>query len=52
MNSSSNAVTPSAASYVLTDKDETFAYEQEWRQRFTGNALAVLRPASTQEVAG
>ena len=40
------------SSHVLTDKDETFAYEQEWRQRFTGNALAVLRPASTQEVAG
>ncbi|MBY0569709.1 MAG: FAD-binding oxidoreductase [Burkholderiaceae bacterium] len=39
------------ASYVLTDKEDTFAYEQEWRQRLRGNALAVLRPASTQEVA-
>jgi FAD/FMN-containing dehydrogenase len=35
---------------VLTDGDLT-AYEQDWRRRWRGRALAVVRPASTAEVA-
>lgn len=38
------------ASHVLTDGDLT-AWEQDWRKRSRGKALAVVRPASTQEVA-
>jgi FAD/FMN-containing dehydrogenase len=36
--------------HVLTDGDLT-AYEQDWRKRERGRALAVARPASTAEVA-
>lgn len=36
--------------HVLTDGDLT-AWEQDWRKRARGRALAVVRPASTQEVA-
>lgn len=36
--------------HVLTDGDLS-AYEQDWRKREKGKALAVVRPASTQEVA-
>lgn len=36
--------------HVLTDGDLT-AYERDWRGRMQGKALAVVRPASTQEVA-
>lgn len=36
--------------HVLTDGDLS-AYEQDWRKRLHGKALAVVRPASTQEVA-
>ena len=36
--------------HVLTDGDLT-AYEQDWRQRACGRALAVVRPGSTDEVA-
>ena len=36
--------------HVLTDGDLS-AYEQDWRKRTHGKALAVVRPASTQEVA-
>jgi len=36
--------------HVLTDGNLT-AWEQDWRQRSHGKALAVLRPASTDEVA-
>ena len=36
--------------HVLTDGDLT-AYEQDWRRRVHGKALAVVRPASTAEVA-
>ncbi|MEG0921286.1 MAG: FAD-binding oxidoreductase [Comamonas sp.] len=36
--------------HVLTDGDLT-AYEQDWRRRNHGKALAVVRPASTDEVA-
>jgi len=38
------------AAHVLTDGDLS-AYEQDWRQRARGKALAVVRPASTAEVA-
>lgn len=37
-------------SHVLTDGDLS-AYEQDWRKRVHGKALAVVRPASTAEVA-
>ena len=36
--------------HVLTDGDLS-AYEQDWRKRVHGKALAVVRPATTQEVA-
>ena len=35
---------------VLVDGDLT-AWEQDWRKRWRGKALAVVRPASTSEVA-
>ena len=38
------------AAHVLTDGDLA-AYELDWRKRFRGQALAVVRPASTNEVA-
>ncbi|TFZ00241.1 FAD-binding oxidoreductase [Ramlibacter humi] len=38
------------APHVLTEGDLS-AYEQDWRKRVHGKALAVVRPASTQEVA-
>jgi FAD/FMN-containing dehydrogenase len=38
------------APHVLTDGDLT-AWEQDWRRRARGKALAVVRPASTAEVA-
>ena len=38
------------AAHVLTEGDLT-AYEQDWRLRARGRALAVVRPASTDEVA-
>jgi FAD/FMN-containing dehydrogenase len=38
------------AAQVLTDGDLT-AYELDWRKRYRGRALAVVRPASTAEVA-
>jgi len=38
------------AAHVLTEGDLS-AYEQDWRKRSHGKALAVVRPASTQEVA-
>ena len=37
--------------HVLTDGDLT-AYEQDWRRRVHGKALAVVRPASAAESAG
>lgn len=36
--------------HVLTDGDLS-AWEQDWRRRVRGKALAVVRPANTQEVA-
>ena len=38
------------AAHVFTDGDLT-AWEQDWRKRVRGKALAVVRPASTDEVA-
>jgi FAD/FMN-containing dehydrogenase len=38
------------ASHVLSDGDLS-AYELDWRKRWHGKALAVVRPASTAEVA-
>ena len=38
------------AANVLTDGDLS-AYEVDWRQRYRGHAFAVVRPASTAEVA-
>jgi FAD/FMN-containing dehydrogenase len=38
------------AANVLTEGDLS-AWEQDWRKRMRGKALAVVRPASTQEVA-
>ena len=38
------------AAHVFTDGDLS-AWEQDWRQRASGKALAVVRPASTNEVA-
>ncbi len=37
--------------HVLTADGDTAAYLTEWRKLFTGRALAVLRPGSTDEVA-
>ncbi len=39
-------------SYVLTASHDTASYLTDQRGRFTGKALAVLRPVSTDEVAG
>ncbi|WP_396270609.1 FAD-binding oxidoreductase [Ideonella sp.] len=38
------------ASHVLTDQDLS-AWEWDWRKRYRGRALAVVRPANTLEVA-
>ncbi len=38
------------ASHVIVDGDRS-AYELDWRKRFRGRALAVVRPGSTAEVA-
>ncbi len=44
-------VTAIGAQYVLTDATSRASFELEQRGRYTGLALAVLRPANTQEVA-
>ena len=36
---------------VLTDPADKAPYLTDWRHRYTGDALAVLRPGSTEEVA-
>jgi FAD/FMN-containing dehydrogenase len=36
---------------VLTDPDDLIPYNADWRGRYQGNALAVVRPGSTAEVA-
>ncbi|MES2050210.1 MAG: FAD-binding oxidoreductase [Pseudomonadota bacterium] len=37
--------------YVLTDEIDTLPFVTDWRQRSVGKALAVLKPASSHEVA-
>lgn len=37
--------------YILTESADTAAYLTDWRRRFTGKALAVIKPGSTEEVA-
>jgi FAD/FMN-containing dehydrogenase len=38
--------------HVLTpDQTDLSSYEQDWRKRIRGKALAVVRPANTQQVA-
>jgi len=39
------------ANYVITDNADMASYLTDWRQRFTGKALAVVKPGSTEEVA-
>ena len=39
------------AAFVLTDGADTAAHLTDWRRRYTGTALAVIKPASTDEVA-
>ena len=39
------------ASYVLTDDADIAPYVTDWRGRFTGSALAVVKPKDTEEVA-
>lgn len=39
------------ASHVLTSDADIAGYLTDWRRRFTGKALAVVRPANTEEVA-
>lgn len=38
-------------SHVITDEASMAPYLRDWRGRFTGRALAVLRPADTEQVA-
>lgn len=38
-------------SHVLTDAADTATFVTDWRRRFSGKALAVLKPGSTAEVA-
>ncbi|MEX0625864.1 MAG: FAD-binding oxidoreductase [Chloroflexota bacterium] len=38
------------ASHVLTDPDLRASYETDWTRRWRGEALAVVRPATTDEV--
>jgi FAD/FMN-containing dehydrogenase len=40
------------AEHVLTDEHEVAPYLTDWRGRFTGRALAVLRPGDPDQVAG
>ena len=39
-------------SFVLTEVPDMAPFLTDWRDRFTGNALAVLRPATVEQVAG
>ncbi|HTO50311.1 MAG TPA: FAD-binding oxidoreductase [Burkholderiales bacterium] len=38
--------------HVLTDAGDTAAYATDWRKRYLGTPLAVVRPGTTAEVAG
>ncbi|MEO5700460.1 MAG: FAD-binding oxidoreductase [Casimicrobiaceae bacterium] len=39
------------ATHVLTQPDDTAPYLTDWRGRYTGRSLAVVRPGTTEEVA-
>lgn len=39
------------ADYVLTEPSDMASYLTDWRKRFTGKAIAIVKPASTSEVA-
>ena len=39
------------ADYVLTDAADMAGFLTDWRKRYTGRALGVMRPATTEEVA-
>jgi FAD/FMN-containing dehydrogenase len=39
------------AAHVLTDAADTAGYLTDWRRRYTGRTLAVVKPGSTDEVA-
>ncbi len=39
------------AAYVLTGENDMVGYLTDWRRRFTGKALAVVKPGTTDEVA-
>ena len=39
------------ANYVITELADMASYLTDWRQRFTGKALAIVKPGSTEEVA-
>src|SRR4051812_30234746 len=39
------------AQYLLTSKDDVAPYYTDWRHVFAGQGMAVVRPASTEEVA-
>lgn len=39
------------AGHVLTDPDDVAPYVTDWRGRYTGTALAIVRPGDTSEVA-
>ena len=36
--------------YVITDPNDLAPYLIDWRKRYTGQAIAALRPSNTQEV--
>jgi D-lactate dehydrogenase (cytochrome) len=44
-----NAIVGKSA--VITDREEVTPYATDWRKRYFGTPLAVVKPASTQEVA-
>jgi FAD/FMN-containing dehydrogenase len=46
-----NCCTAIGAAYVITDSADMVSYLTDWRQRFTGKALAIVKPGSTEEVA-
>ena len=39
------------AAHVVTDAADMAAHLTDWRQRYTGSALAIIKPASSEEVA-
>jgi len=39
------------AAHVITAPSDMAAYLTDWRKRFTGNAAAIVKPGSTEEVA-